>query len=92
MCPPLLSMDKVRDEIRFGKDNGACGIFIRALEAKKLISDPYFFPLYEMAAEFNLPICLHSGSASFIIHDIYRQEPGFNKFKCASIGCFHQLL
>jgi len=92
VCPPLLSMDKVREELKFGKDNGACGIFIRALEANKLVSDPYFFPLYEMSAEFDLPICLHSGVASFDVHEVYRQEPGFNKFKVTGVGCFHQLL
>ena len=92
VCPPLLSMDKVREELKFGKENGACGIFIRALEANKLISDPYFFPLYEMAAEFDMPICLHSGNASFDVVEIFREEPGFNKFKACGIGCFHQLL
>jgi predicted TIM-barrel fold metal-dependent hydrolase len=92
VCPPLLSMDKVREELKFGKDNGACGIFIRALEASKLISDPYFFPLYEMAAEFDLPICLHSGVASFDVHEVFRDEPGFSKFKVTGVGCFHQLL
>jgi len=66
--------------------------FIRALEANKLISDPYFFPLYEMAAEFDMPICLHSGNASFDVVEIFREEPGFNKFKACGIGCFHQLL
>ena len=92
VCPPLLSMDKVREELKFGKDNGACGIFIRALEASKLISDPYFFPLYEMAAEFDLPVCLHSGVASFHVHEVFREEPGFSKFKVTGVGSFHQLL
>ena len=92
VCPPLLSMDKVREELKFGKDNDACGIFIRALEADKLISDPYFFPLYEMAAEFDMPVCVHSGIANFDVFEAYRDDPGFNKFKTTSIGCFHQLL
>lgn len=92
VCPPLLSMDKVREELQYGKDNGACGIFIRALEASKLISDPYFFPLYEMAAEFDMPICLHSGIANFDVHEVFRNEPGFSKFKVTGVGSFHQLL
>lgn len=92
VCPPLLSMDRVRDELKFGKDHGACGIFVRALEANKLPSDPYFFPLYDMAAEFDMPVCHHSGIANFDIHEVYRDEPGFNKFKVTGVGCFHQLL
>ena len=92
VCPPLLAMDKVREEIMFGKENGACGIFVRALEAERLASDPYFFPLYEMASEFDLPICLHSGIASFAVHEAFRMDPGFNRFKLTGVGSFHDLL
>jgi predicted TIM-barrel fold metal-dependent hydrolase len=92
VCPPLLSMDRVREELKFGKDNGACGIFIRAMEADRMASDPYFFPLYEMAAEFDMPITLHSGVASFTIHEAYRTDPGFNRFKLTGVGTFHDLL
>ncbi len=92
VCPPLLSMDKVREELEFGKENGACGIFVRALEAERLASDPYFFPFYDMAGELDLPICLHSGIASFTIHEAYRTDPGFNRFKLSGVGAFHDLL
>ena len=77
VCPPLHAMDKVREELKFGKDNGACGIFVRAMETDRLPSNPYFYPLYEMAEEFDMPICLHSGIASFTIHEAYRTDPGF---------------
>lgn len=92
VCPPLHAMDKVREELKFGKDNGACGIFVRAMETDRLPSDPYFYPLYEMAEEFDMPICLHSGIASFTIHEAYRTDPGFNRFKLSGVGSFHDLL
>ena len=92
VAPPLLSMDRVREELKYGKENGACAIFVRALEADRMASDPYFYALYEMAAEFDMPICLHSGIASFAVHEAFRADPGFNRFKLPGIGAFHDLI
>ena len=36
--PPLLSMDALKDELAFAKDNGACGIFMRGVEHEKRLS------------------------------------------------------
>ena len=41
---PLLSIDKVFEEAKFAKENGACGIFLRGSECERLLSDSYFFP------------------------------------------------
>ena len=46
---PLMTMDQAIAEARFAKENGACGIFMRGTEGDLLLSDPYFFPLYEEA-------------------------------------------
>ncbi len=89
---PLLSMDKALEEARFAKENGACGIFIRGLEGDKRLSDAYFFPLYEEAGRLDVPICVHSATGSFTVHDYFADECGFNKFKLAVVGSFHSLL
>jgi predicted TIM-barrel fold metal-dependent hydrolase len=89
---PFLSMDRALEEARFAKENGACGIFIRGLEAEKRLSDDYFFPIYEEAGRLDMPICVHSATASFAIHDFFASEPGFNKFKLAVVGTFHSII
>jgi predicted TIM-barrel fold metal-dependent hydrolase len=89
---PLLTMDKALEEARFAKENGACGIFMRGLEGDKRISDAYFFPLYEEADRLDLPICVHSATGSFAVHDYFLDECGFNKFKLAVVGSFHSLI
>jgi predicted TIM-barrel fold metal-dependent hydrolase len=90
--PPLLTMDKVRDEMKFAKDNGACGIFMRGLECELPLSDPYFYPLYEIAGELDLAICIHLGNGSFDVHDFYTKDTPFTKFKLPTIGAFHSLV
>lgn len=91
-APPLLAMDKVRDEMKFAKDNGACGIFMRGLECELPLSDPYFYPLYEIAGELDMAICVHLGNGSFTVHDFYTRDTTFTKFKLPTVGCFHSLI
>lgn len=92
MAPPLLSMDKTVEELRFAKENGACGVFMRGLEADRSLSDPYFFPLYEEASRLDLPICVHSANGSLTAYDLFIDDPGFCKFKLAVVGAFHSLV
>ena len=92
VMPPLRNMEETRNELRFGKEHGACGIFVRGLEAEMRLVNPYFFKLYEMAQEFDLPICFHSGNNSFQVRDIYAAEGGFSRSKLPVVGAFHNLV
>jgi len=89
---PLLSMEKALAETKWAKENGACGIFIRGLEGDRILSDPYFYPLYEEASRLDMPICVHSATGSFAVHDFFDRECGFNKFKLAVVGSFHSII
>jgi uncharacterized protein len=63
VVPPVLDMEAALEELRFGKEHGACGVYKRAVEAGgKLVCDPYFFPLYEEAERLDMPICIHTGN------------------------------
>lgn len=90
--PPLLSPEALRDELRFARDNGACGVFMRGVEHEKRLSDPDLFPLYDMASELDLAVCVHAGTNSAAIHDLYEGETGFSRFKLPVVGTFHSLL
>lgn len=90
--PPLLSPEALRDELRFAGDNGACGVFMRGVEYEKRLSDPDLFPLYDMASELDLAVCVHAGTNSSAIHDLYEGETGFSRFKLPVVGTFHSLL
>ncbi len=89
---PLLSMDAAIAEAKWAKENGACGIFVRGLEGDKQLVDAYFFPLYETASSLDMPVCVHSATGSFAVHDFFERDSGFNKFKLAVVGSFHSIL
>ncbi len=61
--PPLRSMPEALDEIRWAKEAGAVGIYKRPYECDdRHPSDPYFYPIYELAQDLDLPICMHVSS------------------------------
>ncbi|HET9149082.1 MAG TPA: amidohydrolase family protein, partial [Alphaproteobacteria bacterium] len=95
-APPLLSLvdpGKVRAELEFCKENGACGIFMRGMECERLLSHRYFFPLYEMAQDMGLAITLHAGVNSFAVHDVIPPDAGpLMLFKFPVIGAFSAIL
>lgn len=88
--PPLPSMDKVRDELSFCKEHGACGIFMVGLECDKEFDDPYFHTLWETAGDLDLPICVHSGNHSRTFVDLYRSR--FMTNRSSGISAFHSLI
>jgi predicted TIM-barrel fold metal-dependent hydrolase len=90
--PPLMSLDKAREELTFAKEHGACSVFMRPLECEKPLSDEYFYPLYEIASDLDLAITPHLGNGSFTVHDFFNQDSTFTKFKMVTIGCFHSLV
>jgi predicted TIM-barrel fold metal-dependent hydrolase len=90
---PLMSMDQTLTEARFAKENGACAVFMRGTEGDRLLSDPYFFPLYEEAERLDLAIGVHAANGSATLYNYYKYESvGFSKFKLNCVGGFHSLV
>lgn len=92
LVPPLQTLEHLSEELKFGKENGACGVYMRGLETERMLSDPYFYPLYEQASALDLPICVHSANGAFTTYDFFADDPGFSKFKLAVIGAFHSFV
>jgi predicted TIM-barrel fold metal-dependent hydrolase len=82
----------IRAELAEAKSNGACGIFTCGFAAERELWNPYFFPLYEIAQDLNLPICLHAGVDSFAYHGLFEESDALAKFKFPVISAFHALL
>lgn len=61
---PMLDIQEAVSEVRWAKENGACGILKKGIECGRTASDPYFFPLYEEASRLDIPICIHTGTGN----------------------------
>ncbi len=89
---PLMSMDEAIAEAKVAKDSGACGVFTRGLVENKLLSDTYFYPLYNEASRLNLPICIHASTGNFEWVELFQRESGFSKFKLPVLSAFHSIV
>jgi predicted TIM-barrel fold metal-dependent hydrolase len=87
---PLLSMPDALDQLKFAKENGGCGVFMRPLEGARQISDPYFFPMYELAEKLNFCIGLHQANGSAAAVDMMVNPDGsrdfFNQYRIFNIA------
>jgi len=92
VMPSLLNMDTVKEELEFGKANGACGVYVHGIEHDTPLYSQRWFPLYEAAEALDMPICFHAGNNSFLLEDMYKEDAGFAKAKLPVVASFHQLL
>ncbi len=92
---PLLDMSASLEELRFCKQNGACGVFMRGIEGHQLITNPYFYPLYEEMSRLDLAVGVHVGNGNPQFLDLVSQYNGggsFWKFRLPVIGAFHSVI
>jgi predicted TIM-barrel fold metal-dependent hydrolase len=88
---PLLNMDEALDQMRYSKENGACGIFMRGFEGDRLLIDEYFYPMYETAQELDMPPCVHAGGGNPAYAELVKNE-AWHKNKVPVMSAFHSLL
>jgi predicted TIM-barrel fold metal-dependent hydrolase len=89
---PWSNMDAAHEELRFAKENGACAIFMRGIEGERLPSDPYYFSIYQEAADLDIPVCVHAATGNFAIHDLFSEDTGFWRFKLPGVTAFHNVI
>ncbi|MFN0073837.1 MAG: amidohydrolase family protein, partial [Chloroflexota bacterium] len=93
---PLLDMDAALDELDFAKEHGAVAVFLRSIEGKRFLHDPYFFPLYEKASRLNVAMAVHVGTAQEELCEILANgvgpSRGFWRFRTMMVGAFHALV
>jgi len=92
---PLLDMTASLDELKFCEQHGACGVFMRGIEGQRMITDPYFYPLYDEMSRLDLAVGVHVGNGSPQNIDLVSQYNGggsFWKFRLPVIGAFHSVI
>ena len=92
---PTLAIDEALRQIEYGREHGACAVYMRSIESNRLLNDPYFYPIYERAADLDLAIGVHIANGTPAMVDLLSQCTGggtFWKFRLASVGAFHSVI
>jgi len=76
------------------KDQGAVGLLFCGIERDRMLDDPYFFPIYEMAEQLDLPICIHLGGGCPAWSELFDldRHGGFAGNTLLPVIAFHSLL
>ena len=74
VVPPLHSVEESVKEIKWGKDNGAVGVFFRGIEAERTLDHPYFNPIYQTASDTDLPVLIHTGAGCPLFLNLFDVE------------------
>jgi predicted TIM-barrel fold metal-dependent hydrolase len=92
--PPVLDIHEGLEEMRFSKAHGACAVFLRGIEGERLITDPYFFPIYEEAQRLDLAVVVHVANGNPDMVDMLQRynSSGFWPFRLTTIGTFHAVV
>ena len=92
---PLLDMSASLEELKFCQQHGAVGVFMRGIEGNRLITDPYFHPLYQEMSRLDMAVGVHVGNGNPQFLDLVAQYNGggsFWKFRLPVIGAFHSVI
>ncbi|MCH7481750.1 MAG: amidohydrolase family protein, partial [Chloroflexi bacterium] len=91
---PFLAIDEAVAELEWAVAHGACAVFMRPVEAHGIVTERYFYPVYEAAERLDVPIVMHVGNANEEISHVLGRAPGasaFTSFKLMLVACAHAL-
>lgn len=92
---PAMSMSAAIEEVKFAKVNGAAAVCMRPLEGDRHLSDPYFYPLYQVASDLDMSIAVHIANGNPENADLYRLAPAgrFAQFRVPTVtACFDVIM
>ena len=90
---PLGQMDEALTELRWAVEHGACGVFMRGIEEEGVITDPYFFPLYDEMSKLDVAVTVHIGNGNPEMERLLNHGAGgspFSSMRLASVAACHQ--
>jgi len=93
---PLLTIPEAVEQMRFGKEHGACAALMRPIEGNRLLIDRYFYPIFEEAQRLDMAIAVHIANGNpwmtdFFKHDVF-QAAAFHRFRVPTVAAVHDLL
>jgi len=89
--PTTFSIPDAIEEVRWCKEHGATGICLRPFEGDHLLTDSYFYPLYEEAQRLDMPIAVHIANGNPANIELVRQSL-FWRFRVPTVAACHTYL
>ena len=91
---PALTPKEALPQIRFAKEHGAVGVCMRPFERERMMTDPFYYPIYEQAERLDLPVTVHLGNGSPELFKLMTNEAGggFSTFRVPTVTACYALI
>jgi predicted TIM-barrel fold metal-dependent hydrolase len=91
---PALTPAEAVAQIRFAKEHGAVGVCMRPFERERMMTEPFFYPIYQAAESLDLPITVHLANGSPELVKLMANEAGggFSTFRVPTVTACYGLI
>jgi hypothetical protein len=91
---PALTPEEAVPQIRFAKEHGAVGVCMRPFEREKLMTDPFYYPIYDEAQRLNIPVTVHIANGNPELFRLMTNESGggFSTFRIPTVTACYALI
>jgi len=81
-------------QIRFAKEHGAVGVCMRPFERHRIMTDPFYYPIYDAAERLDMPITVHLANGSPDLFKLMTNEAGggFSTFRVPTVTACYALI
>ena len=91
---PALTPSEAAPQIRFAKEHGAVGVCVRPFERGKLMTDPFYYPIYDEAQRLDIPVTVHIANGNPDLFKLLNNEAGggFSTFRVPTVTACYALI
>lgn len=91
---PALSPAEAIPQIRFAKQHGAVGVCMRPFERDRMVTDPFFYPIFDEAQRLDMPITVHLANGNPELFKLLTNESGggFSTFRVPTVTACYALI
>ena len=97
---PETMLDEAVVQMRYAKENGAVAVCMKPLEGDRLLTDQYFYPIFEEASRLDMAVVIHIANGNPDNVQLWRTAPGveglfssgFQMFRGPTVILCHVLL
>lgn len=91
---PALTPSEAVPQIRFAKEHGAVGVCMRPFERDRIMTDPFYYPIYQEAERLDLPVAVHLANGNPDLFRLMTNEAGggFSTFRVPTVTSCYALI
>jgi predicted TIM-barrel fold metal-dependent hydrolase len=91
---PALTPAEAIPQIRFAKEHGAVGVCMRPFERDQMVTDPFYYPIFEETQRLDIPITVHLANGNPELFRLMTNEAGggFSTFRIPTVTACYALI